>query len=162
MKTDEFGSGRCSLTTGAAMSDDTPEQLLGRNTVTYGVDTGMVDHLSDLSKDLSLLLSLGKLSDVTFVLDGRKFEAHRTILAARCQYFHALLFGGMKESTPNAEIELPDTSAEAFGILLEYIYSGKVMLSKLTEQVREEAVSFSNYYSRISKSNTWTVSLATR
>jgi BTB/POZ domain-containing protein 9 len=45
------------------------------------------------------------------------------ILAARSEYFRALLFGGMKESSQQ-EIELVDTPPEAFKILLKYVYAG--------------------------------------
>lgn len=48
----------------------------------------------------------------------------------------ALLYGGMKESQPGTtQIELKDTSASAFGILLKYMYSGRLNLLEI--KVRE-------------------------
>ena len=64
-------------------------------------------------------------SDVALVVDGQRFRAHRVILAARSDYFRALLYGGMKESQLS-EIELKDTSLAAFKHLLRYIYTGQV------------------------------------
>lgn len=48
----------------------------------------------------------------------------------------ALLYGGMKESQPGTtQVELKDTSASAFGILLKYMYSGRLNLLEI--KVRE-------------------------
>ena len=62
---------------------------------------------------------------MALVVDGQRFRAHRVILAARSDYFRALLYGGMKESQLS-EIELMDTSLAAFKHLLRYIYTGQV------------------------------------
>ena len=42
----------------------------------------------------------------------------------------------MREAHSGAEIPIEDTTPEAFGSLLEYIYSGRICLSDLTEEVR--------------------------
>lgn len=47
----------------------------------------------------------------------------KVILAARSDYFRALLYGGMKESS-QTEIHLTDTPLKAFKSLLKYIYTG--------------------------------------
>ena len=44
----------------------------------------------------------------------------------------ALLFGGLKESRPEcSEVELKDTNALAFEVLLRYIYTGRIRLLDL-------------------------------
>lgn len=45
--------------------------------------------------------------------------------------FRALLYGGMRESVPQATIHVDDTTSEAFQLLLTYIYTGKLNLSDL-------------------------------
>ena len=46
--------------------------------------------------------------------------------------FRALLFGGLKESRPEcSEVELKDTNALAFEVLLRYIYTGRIRLLDL-------------------------------
>ena len=56
------------------------------------------------------------------------------VLAGRSQYFRALLFGGMKEST-SAEIEMKDTSAVAFSKLIFFIYTGRIELQLLDKDL---------------------------
>lgn len=61
-------------------------------------------------------------SDVTFIVEEHKIPAHRVILAARSEYFRALLYGGLSETTQHdIKLEIP---LEAFKCLLGYIYSG--------------------------------------
>uniref|UniRef100_A0A8L8KA68 BTB domain-containing protein n=1 Tax=Heligmosomoides polygyrus TaxID=6339 RepID=A0A8L8KA68_HELPZ len=67
-------------------------------------------------------------SDVTFVVEGERFHAHKMILSIRCEYFKAMLYGGLKESS-EAEIELKGADAVAFRAVLQYIYSVQVDLS---------------------------------
>lgn len=58
----------------------------------------------------------------------------QVILAARSEYFRALLYGGLKESN-QTEIELRDAPVKAFKILLKYIYTGHMFLMTLKEDV---------------------------
>uniref|UniRef100_S4RLR5 BTB/POZ domain-containing protein 9 n=1 Tax=Petromyzon marinus TaxID=7757 RepID=S4RLR5_PETMA len=95
---------------------------------------GELEHVGLLSAHLGVLCGRDEFSDVVFVVDGTRFPAHRVLLAARCHYFRALLYGGMKESQPEAEVRLDDTTAEAFAVLLRYIYSGRVSLGELREE----------------------------
>ena len=98
---------------------------------------GDVEHFEHLSGDFYDLYKSGEHADVTFVVSGVRFPAHRIILAGRCAYFKVLLFGEMKEARlgPGAEIPFSDTTPEAFGALLEYIYSGKLCLGDLSDDV---------------------------
>lgn len=70
-------------------------------------------------------------SDVTFVVQGSRFPAHRVLLAARSEYFRALLYGGLSESKQE-EISL-DVPVVAFRTLLKYIYSGRMSLNALKD-----------------------------
>ena len=98
---------------------------------------GDVEHFEHLSGDFYDLYKSKENTDVTFEVAGVRFQAHKIILAARCAYFKVLLFGGMKEAFlgPDSEIPFNDTTPEAFGALLEYIYSGKIVLGDLSEDV---------------------------
>ena len=70
-------------------------------------------------------------SDIELVVENERFYAHRTILAARSEYFRALLYGGLRESQhDNHCIEIKECQSAAFRILLLYIYTGRVSLLK--------------------------------
>ncbi|GLC45629.1 Ankyrin repeat and BTB/POZ domain-containing protein 1 [Pleodorina starrii] len=58
---------------------------------------------------------------------GRVFLAHRSVLAARSEYFRRLLdpAGGFADSG-EAEVSLQDTDPEAFSWLLAYMYTGEL------------------------------------
>ncbi|GAB1300828.1 BTB/POZ domain-containing protein 9 [Apodemus speciosus] len=157
---------------------------------------GEIDHVHILSEHIGALLIGEEYGDVTFVVEKKRFPAHRVILAARCQYFRlkfkglegwlgqiapvnswyhlkdlppavcaastvvrtqqmeesalsywrALLYGGMRESQPEAEISLQDTTAEAFTMLLRYIYTGRATLTDEKEEVLLDFLSLAHKY----------------
>jgi rRNA-processing protein FCF1 len=61
------------------------------------------------------------LSDISFIIDGNKVFAHKFLLSAESSVFKAMFFGDFKESN-NKEIELKETSIEAFKLFLKYFY----------------------------------------
>ncbi|GAB6022080.1 BTB/POZ domain-containing protein 9 [Chamberlinius hualienensis] len=95
---------------------------------------GKVRHFLQLSEDIGTLYLNQEKSDVTIILDNTRFHGHKYILAARSEYFRALLFGGMKESE-EPEIELKGNSPFSFELLLKYIYTGQINLESLEEEV---------------------------
>ncbi|XP_018422888.1 PREDICTED: BTB/POZ domain-containing protein 9 [Nanorana parkeri] len=107
---------------------------------------GEIDHVHILSESVGALINGEEYSDVTFVVEKMRFPAHRVILAARCQYFRALLYGGMRESQPQAEIFLQDTTAEAFAMLIKYIYTGRASLREEREEVLLDFLSLAHKY----------------
>ena len=88
----------------------------------------MAAHL--LSK-LSQFRENGDFIDVRLKVDESIFPAHRNVLAANSDYFHAMFTNGMKESNQEV-IELKDESISAlsFKILLDSIYRGDVLVGK--------------------------------
>ncbi|CAM0904489.1 unnamed protein product [Alopecurus aequalis] len=102
-------------------------------TIVYGVIVVRDDPLP--SSDICRLINfynigdhLGQLldsahgSDVSFIVDGKKFTAHRAVLAARSPVFKAELFGAMAEATMS-HITLEDVDPAAFEVLLRFIYT---------------------------------------
>ena len=104
-----------------------------------------VDHIPSLSSHIGALFLNDEYSDVSLVVDGQRFRAHRVILAARSEYFRALLYGGMKESQLS-EIELMDTSLAAFKHLLRYIYTGQMRLGNLKDDLILEILGLAHQY----------------
>lgn len=66
------------------------------------------------------------------------------ILAARSEYFRALLFGGLNE-TNKKEITLK-VHLEAFKIILKYIYTGKINLRTMNMTVTLDTLGLSNLF----------------
>ncbi|KAG9338952.1 hypothetical protein JZ751_024342 [Albula glossodonta] len=65
--------------------------------------------------------STGLFCDVTIIVQSRKFKAHRNILSASSTYFHQLF------SVAGQVIELNFIKAEIFEVILNYIYSAKII-----------------------------------
>lgn len=65
------------------------------------------------------------LCDVTITVDGTKFVAHRTVLAATSEYMRGLFTSEMRDSEMR-EITLPEMPASIFSAVLEWIYTGTV------------------------------------
>ncbi|KAJ4767977.1 BTB/POZ/MATH-domain protein [Rhynchospora pubera] len=77
---------------------------------------------SNLGQQLLRLLQRGDKADVTFVVKGEIFRAHRHILAARSAVFNAELFGCMREKWADT-ITIHDIEAPVFRSMLCFIYS---------------------------------------
>lgn len=91
-------------------------------------------HSNTTLKNIQNLCHADKYSDLTLVIDGKKFPVHKVILAAQSQYFEALLFGDLRESS-QSEIELKEVKVDPFKELLRYIYTGCLSLADLNEKV---------------------------
>ena len=88
-------------------------------------DTNMVAHSEILLSKCALFREEGEFIDVRLKVGEDVFLAHRIVLAANSDYFHAMFARGMKESNQEV-IELKDESisAAALKIVMDSIYSG--------------------------------------
>ncbi|CAL4934337.1 unnamed protein product [Urochloa decumbens] len=77
---------------------------------------------SDLGDHLGTLLDSADGIDVSFVIGGQTFHAHRAVLAARSPVFRAELLGSMAESTMSS-ITLQDIAPETFKLMLQFVYT---------------------------------------
>jgi len=48
---------------------------------------GDVEHIDQLSDNIGALFMQDSYSDITLIVDGQRFVAHKVILAARSEYF---------------------------------------------------------------------------
>ncbi|VDN06429.1 unnamed protein product [Thelazia callipaeda] len=109
---------------------------------------GEIYHVNYLADHIGSLYKSGECSDITLKVEGCLIPAHKIILAARSQYFRALLFNGMRESR-NTEIELFDTPLNGFKMLMNlyrYIYTGKLLLSSIKEELVLEVLGLAHKY----------------
>ncbi|XP_065211321.1 speckle-type POZ protein-like [Planococcus citri] len=75
-------------------------------------------------KGLERLLHNQTFVDVTFVVDGKNFGAHRSILAARSPVFEAMFKHNMQENRLN-EVNISDIRSEVFEEFLLFMYTDK-------------------------------------
>ena len=82
---------------------------------------------TSLQEELTRLYSQGFLTDITLSTeDGKNFEAHRILLAARSHYFHSIVPRLKSEPV----IFLKGVKGAHLDKILKYIYSGSVSLSR--------------------------------
>ncbi|CAG2113642.1 unnamed protein product, partial [Medioppia subpectinata] len=112
---------------------------------TIALMAGEVNHISQLSDNLSALYLSETFSDITLLVDDQRLPAHRVLLAARSDYFRALLYGGMRESTEK-EVRLTVSSVQAFKYLLKYLYCGHIQLKSFKEEIILEIFGLSHEY----------------
>ncbi|KAF8401677.1 hypothetical protein HHK36_012623 [Tetracentron sinense] len=65
------------------------------------------------------------LSDVTFLVEGKRFYAHRICLLASSDAFRAMFDGGYREKDAR-DVEIPNIRWEVFELMMRYIYTGSV------------------------------------
>ncbi|KAL1832844.1 hypothetical protein ACET3Z_002495 [Daucus carota] len=65
------------------------------------------------------------LSDVTFLIEGKRFYAHRICLLASSDAFRAMFDGGYREKDAK-DIEIPNIRWDVFELMMRYIYTGSV------------------------------------
>lgn len=95
-----------------------------------------------ISNDLSNMFQNELFSDVTILVDGGEFKAHRVILAARSPYLSAMLQHKMVEGISRI-IVLEDIDRWVFEDVLYYIYTGR--LRNLKEYAQELLVASAKF-----------------
>ncbi|KAG1681626.1 hypothetical protein FOA52_014135 [Chlamydomonas sp. UWO 241] len=82
------------------------------------------------------------LADVTFVVEGRTFHAHRIALLASSDAFRAMFSGGYKEREA-ASIEIPNIPWDVFESMMHYIYTGN---TEVQPEIAAELLRASDQY----------------
>ncbi|CAB0045128.1 unnamed protein product [Trichogramma brassicae] len=77
-----------------------------------------------LPDDLGQLFESQKFSDVTLIVCGKEFQAHKAILAARSPVFSAMFEHEMEERKQN-RADISDVEQDVFREMLRFIYTGK-------------------------------------
>ncbi|KAH1009352.1 kelch-like protein 26 [Dendroctonus ponderosae] len=85
-------------------------------------------HQGILLDGLNSLWQKGELLDISLIVEGRVFRAHRAVLAACSDYFRAMFTDNMLEAR-QTEICLNGISARGFRQLLEYAYTARLALN---------------------------------
>ncbi|CAM0877993.1 unnamed protein product [Alopecurus aequalis] len=104
---------------------------------------------SNLNLDLAQLQQSKTGADVTFLLSGESFDAHKLILAARSPVFSAEFFGDIGEKSTQ-QIEVEGISAPTFKAMLNFIYTDAVsdfdQRSEATTELAQDLLAAADRY----------------
>ncbi|XP_051952099.1 transcription regulator protein BACH2 [Xyrauchen texanus] len=90
-------------------------------------------HCTNILLGLNEQRKQGLLCDVTVLVEGKEFRAHRAVLAACSEYF---LQGFATQSDNELILSMPnEVSAQGFAPLLQFAYTAKLLLSR--ENIQE-------------------------
>lgn len=109
--------------------DEEEEECEEVSSVTEIENKPMSRHLHHLSEGLEKLWNTGAHSDITVHVENRTFHCHKAVLFATSPYFDAMFSSGMRE-TISGEITFKDMAADTFELVLEYIYTGKDVVTQ--------------------------------
>ncbi|KAJ3676868.1 hypothetical protein LUZ60_002592 [Juncus effusus] len=98
----------------------------------------------DLHDQFGKLWKSGEKCDVSFEVEGEKFNAHKLILAARSPVFEAELFGSMAESKMKC-IKINDMKSWVFKALLGFIYTDTLCEMQINENESENVNDLVNF-----------------
>ncbi|KAG2490843.1 hypothetical protein HYH03_010761 [Edaphochlamys debaryana] len=92
-----------------------------------GLATRAAAASTQLCADLGALLDRQPdgTADLSLVVGGRTFHAHRSILTARSKYFSSRLAGDFVEGRARV-LDLPDADPDALALALKWVYTGAV------------------------------------
>ncbi|KAH7522347.1 hypothetical protein FEM48_Zijuj07G0128700 [Ziziphus jujuba var. spinosa] len=82
------------------------------------------------------------LSDVTFLVEGRRFYAHRICLLASSDAFRAMFDGGYREKDAR-DIEIPNIRWEVFQLMMRFIYTGS---TDITPDIAQDLLRAADQY----------------
>ncbi|KAF8025250.1 hypothetical protein BT93_F2176 [Corymbia citriodora subsp. variegata] len=80
--------------------------------------------------------------DVTFWVEGQQFYAHKFLLSASSDAFHAMFYGNYQEKDAT-EVEIPDIRQEVFAAMMRFIYTGSV---DITMDIAQDLLKASDQY----------------
>lgn len=85
---------------------------------------------SFMTSQLKDLCNSEELSDVTFIVEGKRLFAHKVVLSLSSEVYRAMfLRNKFREKEVGTEIKVPDCTYEVFLSILEYMYTGTIDLS---------------------------------
>ena len=100
------------------MDEELPDTTKTRLTATH----------ERLGQKLLKQTSDGGFCDVTLIIDGDEFPAHKCVLASSSDYFNKMFTVEMKEKYEK-KIEIKGITADVFRLMFEWMYTGEILLT---------------------------------
>lgn len=107
----------------------------------FSVTYNFPSHQALVLDGLNSLRIREELVDVTLIVEGQYFKAHKVVLSACSDYFRAMFTDNMIEAR-RKEIHLKGMNAKGFLLVLEYAYTSKITLNLSNVQDVLEAASY--------------------
>jgi speckle-type POZ protein len=116
LETENFAKGRTTIH--CKIKSLSRRQRMGKTTATRDSDKPAL-----ILGQLEELFEKMPLSDVTFIIRGQTFSAHKNILAMRSPVFAAMFLHPTKE-VQTSKVEVEDVDPDVFQEILRYMYTG--------------------------------------
>ncbi|KAK3096186.1 hypothetical protein FSP39_024171 [Pinctada imbricata] len=129
-----------------------PDSMLDGQSSICDTPSSPDDRFVDEDRSMKLLQGFSKLYkdqefvDVTLCVEDTEFPCHKNVLAVSSPFFMAMFSSNLAESQQD-KIPLKELDSQTMSLVLDYIYTGQVMLSEDTVQ---HLLSASNRFQLIS------------
>ncbi|EFC49330.1 adenylate/guanylate cyclase [Naegleria gruberi] len=115
------------VSTSSSSTNNAGQAGLGQSSITESTAQTFISKSNTMGSSIKQFFNNPILSDVTFIIQGKKFYAHKLILCARSNYFNQLILVKCS-NTSILEIEIQDASADIFYNILEFVYTDCTIL----------------------------------
>ncbi|KAG8580100.1 hypothetical protein GDO81_007140 [Engystomops pustulosus] len=98
----------------------------------------------EMLKELNQQRRSKEFTDLKIIVEGKEFEVHQNILASCSLYFKDLIKRSSKEQAKNGEkleLAMSNINAEVLELLLEFVYTGSLIIDSANAKILLEAAS---------------------
>ncbi|XP_053141118.1 kelch-like protein 29 isoform X6 [Hemicordylus capensis] len=101
-------------------------------------------HPKEMLKELNQQRRAKEFTDLKIIVEGKEFEVHQNVLASCSLYFKDLIKRSSRDSSRSGEkleLELSNLTADVLELLLEFVYTGSLVIDSANAKTLLEAAS---------------------
>ncbi|KAM3852711.1 kelch-like protein 29 isoform 1-T1 [Vipera latastei] len=101
-------------------------------------------HPKEMLKELNQQRRAKEFTDLKIIVEGKEFEVHQNVLASCSLYFKDLIKRSPRDSSRSSEkleLELSNLTADVLELLLEFVYTGSLVIDSANAKTLLEAAS---------------------